>query len=199
MDDGGEEEDDDGDFDVEDGDDDFRRGFSLDDIHKAFFDPSGCFSLKTRLSEDDMEFDAEVLLNLEHDQAMQEDVAAEGSNNDVIIYYVIKMTISEDANDNAKASDSNQNYVFLVVNQNHSISATSNGETFKRLLKSLSRLGLISISFKYSALSTYMALFCTPSANIRISCNEPEITQVLTVVFRATVSQNSRSFLFSIL
>ena len=36
-------------------------------------------TLKPYISEDDMELDAEVLLNLEQDQAMQEDVAAEGS------------------------------------------------------------------------------------------------------------------------
>ena len=35
---------------------------------------------KTHHSEDDMELDAEVLLNLEQDLAMQEDVAAEGLN-----------------------------------------------------------------------------------------------------------------------
>ena len=59
-------------------------------------------------------------------------------------------TYLEDANDNVKA-DSNQNYVFLVINQNHSTSAASNGETFKRLLKSLSRLGLFLHFFKYIA------------------------------------------------
>ena len=36
-----------------------------------------------------MELDAEVLLNLEQDQAMQEDVAAEGLKNYVIKFYVI--------------------------------------------------------------------------------------------------------------
>ena len=35
--------------------------------------------MKPYISEDDMELDAEVLLNIEQDQAMQEDVAAEGS------------------------------------------------------------------------------------------------------------------------
>ena len=38
------------------------------------------FWLKPPYSEDDMELDAEVLLNLEQDMAMQEDVAAEGLN-----------------------------------------------------------------------------------------------------------------------
>ena len=37
-----------------------------------------------------MELDAEVLLNLEQDQAMQEDVAAEGLSNYVIKCYVIE-------------------------------------------------------------------------------------------------------------
>ena len=36
--------------------------------------------MKPHYSEDDMELDAEVLLNLEQDLAMQEDVAAEGLN-----------------------------------------------------------------------------------------------------------------------
>ena len=42
-----------------------------------------------------MELDAEVLLNLEQDQAMQEDVAAEGLKNYVIKCYIMKYYVME--------------------------------------------------------------------------------------------------------